>query len=58
MAKYIACNDVVAGCSFTAQAETESALIEKVAAHASKDHGVKEVTPELAAKVKAAIRDR
>jgi len=43
MAKHIACNDVVAGCSFTAQAETESALIEKVAAHAAKDHGVKEV---------------
>jgi predicted small metal-binding protein len=30
-------------------------LIEKVAAHAAHDHGVAEVTPELLAKVKAAI---
>lgn len=58
MAKHIACNDLVAGCSFTAQAETEAALIEQVKAHAAKDHGLKEVTPELAAKVKAAIQTR
>jgi predicted small metal-binding protein len=58
MAKHIACNDLVAGCSFTAQAETEADLVEQVKAHAAKDHGVKEITPELAAKVKAAIRNR
>jgi predicted small metal-binding protein len=51
----IACNDVVPGCGFTASAETEEELIEKVVAHAKHDHGVTEVTPELAAKVKAAI---
>jgi predicted small metal-binding protein len=51
----IACNDVVPGCSFTASAETEEELIEKVVAHARRDHGVSEVTPELAAKLKAAI---
>jgi len=51
----IACNNVVPGCGFTASAETEEQLIEKVAAHAAKDHGVTNVTPELAAKVKAAI---
>jgi predicted small metal-binding protein len=50
----IACNDVVPGCSFTASAETVEELIEKVVAHARRDHGVK-VTPELAAKLKAAI---
>ncbi|MBI2213527.1 MAG: DUF1059 domain-containing protein [Acidobacteria bacterium] len=54
--KHIACGDVVAGCAFTASAESDQDLIEKVAAHAAQDHGVKEVTPELAAKVKAAIR--
>lgn len=58
MAKHIACNDVVAGCSFTAQAETEADLIEQVKAHAAKDHAVKDITPELAAKVKAAIQTR
>ena len=53
--KRIACNDVVPGCGFTASAETEDQLIEQVVAHARHDHGVTEVTPELAAKVKAAI---
>ena len=58
MAKHIACSDVVAGCQFTAQAGTEEQLLEAVKVHAAEDHGVKEVTPELAAKVKAAIRTR
>ena len=53
----IACNDVVPGCTFTATAATEEELVKKVAAHASKDHGVTDVTPELLAKVKSAIRD-
>jgi predicted small metal-binding protein len=57
MEKRIACNDVVPGCGFTATAATEEELLEKVVAHASQDHGVTEVTPELAVKVKAAIRD-
>jgi predicted small metal-binding protein len=51
----IACNDVVPGCGFTATADTEGELLEKVATHAAHDHGVADVTPELAAKVKAAI---
>ncbi len=58
MDKQIACGDVVEGCSFTAEAATESELVEKVKAHAARDHGVKEITPELADKVKAAIRSR
>jgi predicted small metal-binding protein len=58
MTKHIACADVVQGCPFTADAATESDLVEKVEAHAAEAHGVKEVTPELAAKVKAAIQSR
>lgn len=58
MAKRIACDDVVKGCAFTAEAATEAELVEKVKAHAAEAHGVKEVTPELAAKVKAAIESR
>lgn len=58
MFKRIACNDVVPGCDFKATAATEEDLITKVAAHAGESHGVKEVTPELAAKVKSAIQDR
>jgi predicted small metal-binding protein len=51
----IACDDVVPGCRFTASGETEEELIDKVAVHAAHDHGVREMTPELVAKVKAAI---
>jgi len=58
MAKHIACNDVVDGCKFEASAPTEEELLKQVTAHAAKDHGVKEVTPDLAAKVKAAIQSR
>lgn len=58
MTKHIACNDVVSGCDFTADAASEEELVKKVTAHAAQDHGVKQVTPELAAKVKAAIQSR
>jgi predicted small metal-binding protein len=56
MAKHIAC--VVSGCQFTAQAATEEEILVAVKVHAAQDHGVTEVTPELAAKVKAAIQTR
>jgi predicted small metal-binding protein len=58
MTKHIACGDIVEGCAFTADAASESELVDKVKAHAAKAHGVKEVTPALAAKVKAAIQSR
>lgn len=58
MTKHIACNDVVKGCTFEANAASEEELLKEVTAHAAKDHGVREVTPELAATVKAAIQDR
>lgn len=56
--KHIACNAVVPGCSFTATAATEEELLAKVAAHAAHDHGITDVTPELAAKVRAAIKSQ
>jgi predicted small metal-binding protein len=55
-AKHIACAEIVPDCSFTASAATEEELMEKVVAHAAHDHGITQVTPELAAKVKAAIK--
>jgi predicted small metal-binding protein len=54
--KHIACGDIVAGCTFTTSAPIEEALLEKVVAHAAEAHGVTDVTPELASKVKAAIK--
>ena len=58
MAKQIACNDVVPGCGYTATAPTEKELLEKVAVHAAEQHGVTEVTPDLADKVRSVIKDR
>ena len=52
MTKQIACSDVVPGCAFTASAPTNEELLKKVEDHAAQEHRVKEVTPELAAKVK------
>ena len=57
MEKRIACNDVVPGCTFTATAVSEEELLKKVVAHALQDHSVTDVTPELAARVKSAMRD-
>jgi predicted small metal-binding protein len=56
--KYIACAALVPDCPFEATAPTEEELMHMVAAHAAHTHGITEVTPELAAKVKAAIQDR
>jgi predicted small metal-binding protein len=56
MKKNIACGDLVPGCSFTATAATDEELMKKVADHAATAHGLTEVTPELAAKVKTAIK--
>ena len=53
----ISCAHIVPECPFTATAASEEELLEKVIAHAAKDHRVTEVTPELASKVKAAIKN-
>lgn len=58
MDMHIACNNIVPGCDFEATAGTEVELVKQVVAHAAAAHGVTKVTPELAAKVRAAIETR
>lgn len=58
MTKKIACGDVVPGCQWKAEAATEEELMKKVVAHAAEAHGVREVSPDLAKKVKEAIQSR
>jgi predicted small metal-binding protein len=55
--KQVACHDIVPGCKFVTTAPTEEELLAQVADHAAHDHGVQEVSPELLAKVRAAVRD-
>ena len=57
ISKRIQCGAIVPGCTFTATDSTEEALLQKVVEHAAEAHGIKAVTPELAAQVKAAITD-
>jgi predicted small metal-binding protein len=51
----LACGRLMPGCDFEAEAPTEEELLKKAAAHAAEAHGIKEITPELAAKVKSVI---
>ena len=55
---HIACASIVPDCPFTASAATEEELVKKVAAHAAHDHRIEEVSPELVATIKAAIKSR
>lgn len=57
MAKVLQCRDVGMACDFVARGETEQDVLQQAAAHAMKDHGIQEITPELGAQVKAVIRD-
>jgi predicted small metal-binding protein len=56
--KYFPCGAIVPDCPFTASADTEDELLRQVADHAAREHGVTDLTPELAAQVKAAITTR
>ena len=51
------CRDAGVDCDFEVRAETEDEIMEKCAEHAKKVHNMTEISPELAAKVKAAIKD-
>lgn len=57
ISKHIKCDAIVPGCTWTGSAPTEEALVQKVVEHAAHVHGITEVTPEVAAQVKAAITD-
>jgi len=57
MAKMLRCRDVGVDCDHVIRAETEEELMRKVAEHAKTVHGITEISPELVAKVKSAIKD-
>ena len=58
MAKILKCAEVdpASGCQHIIRGETEEQVLPKAAEHA-KEHGIREVTPELIERVKANIRD-
>jgi predicted small metal-binding protein len=57
MAKVLNCKDVGFDCEGVVRAGTEEEALQIAAAHAKDVHGIQEITPEIAEKVKAAMRD-
>ncbi|MBL8073407.1 MAG: DUF1059 domain-containing protein [Nitrospira sp.] len=56
--KQLGCLDVQpsGGCGFQVRAETEAELMQLVATHAKQCHKLDSIPPEMAAKVRAAVR--
>jgi len=57
MARRMSCRDVGPDCDFVARGETDEEVMGQVAEHARVAHGMDEVPPEVAERVRAAIRD-
>jgi len=57
MTKSISCADAGSDCVWSATAETEEELMNKVAEHAKAEHKDLEITPEVVAKIKSIIKE-
>jgi predicted small metal-binding protein len=55
--KQFFCGDVVPGCAASFHCDTESQILDAVAQHASRDHGIQEISPALLAQVRSHIHD-
>lgn len=56
MAKELRCRDVGMNCDFQARGDSEEDVLRQASAHARTAHQITDMPPELAAKVRAAIR--
>jgi len=56
MTKQLRCRDVGMDCEFEARGNSEEEVLQQASAHARSVHQITEMTPELATKVRAAIR--
>jgi predicted small metal-binding protein len=56
MEKHLRCRDVGMDCDFEVRGKTEDEVMRQAAAHAQRTHGIQEITPELADRVRKAIR--
>ncbi|HZI25014.1 MAG TPA: DUF1059 domain-containing protein [Chryseolinea sp.] len=57
MKKVIRCKDVGFDCEGVIKANTENEALALAADHAKKVHGLKDVTPEIVAKIKSVMKD-
>ena len=54
--KQFSCGDVVPGCQMVFHADTDDAILQQVAAHATADHGMTDIPPEVVTAVRSNIR--
>ena len=57
MTKILHCAEIVPGCAETMRGETEEEVMSQAGAHGAQEHGMTEISPELAEKVRARIKD-
>ena len=58
MAKELRCGDLMPGCNTVIEGKDEAEVMAKGAEHAKKAHNMTNIPPDMAAKVKAAIKDK
>jgi predicted small metal-binding protein len=58
MAKVLRCGDLMAGCNAVIEGKDEAEVMAKGAEHAKTAHKMTAIPPDMAAKVKAAIKDK
>lgn len=57
MTKVLRCSDVGFDCRHEIRADTEEEVMKKAAEHAAEVHDLEEISEEVAAEVRAAIKD-
>ena len=58
MAKVLKCGDLVPGCNAVIEGKDEAEVMAKGSEHAKTAHNMATIPPDMAAKVKAAIKDK
>jgi len=57
MAKVVSCKDVGVDCDFVMRGETTEDILQQAAEHARTVHNMTEIPPDVAEKLRAAVRD-
>jgi predicted small metal-binding protein len=53
--KEFKCGDLVPGCDFVIEGESDDQILEEVAVHAREEHGMDEVPPEVQDTIRASL---
>lgn len=56
--KEFRCGDVVPGCDYVTTGESDEEIMRNIGPHAVEAHGLNPVPPDIAEKVRSAIRER